>query len=181
MSGGFGKLRILIVSSLLYSVEGDVGRGSRDRRTDSGTDITRGEGLDGQIRVDLANDLDGVSDGQMGVLGRLSVSETWNHGTSFGRVWGAYAVQEDGDDSIGVDCGLVASQLGDFADDCDDAADEAVEVGGGDAGSGHLLRHDGRLFSAAAAAISVAVSVVSAVSVYLQSLLNRRGVGCTVC
>lgn len=37
--------------------------------TNSGTDITSAEGLDGQIRVDLANDLSGVSMGKMSFLG----------------------------------------------------------------------------------------------------------------
>lgn len=52
-----------------------------------------------------------------------------------------HAVEENGDDAVGVNGGLVAAQLRDFADDGDGAADEAVEVGGGDAGGGHLLGH----------------------------------------
>lgn len=52
-----------------------------------------------------------------------------------------YAVEQNGDVPVGVNGGLVAAQLRDFADDGDGAADEAVEEGGGDAGGGHLLGH----------------------------------------
>lgn len=44
------------------------GRGIEDGHTNSGADITSTEGLDGQIRVDLANDLCGVSMRKMSFL-----------------------------------------------------------------------------------------------------------------
>lgn len=97
---------------------GEFCDGGAESHVNSGTDITSAEGLDGQIRVDLANDLSGVSMGKM-----------------------SFAVQQNGDHSISVDRGLVASQLRDLADDGDDAADKVVEVRGGDARGGHLLRH----------------------------------------
>lgn len=110
-------------------------------RTDSRADITRAEGLDGEIWVDFANDLGGIAVGEVGVL-RETVSKEINphhHDPLIANK--TYAVEKNGDDSIGVNGGLVAAQLRDFADDGDGAADEAVEVGSSDAGGGHLLRH----------------------------------------
>lgn len=50
------------------------------RRTNSRADVTRAEGLDGQVWVDFANDLGGIAVCEVGVLReRLSVSVS-NHG-----------------------------------------------------------------------------------------------------
>lgn len=115
-----------------------IGILERERRTDSRADVARAEGLDGEVWVDLADDLGGIAVGEVRVLedavskGILAIN--------LDHRW-TYAVEENGDDSLGVNGGLVAAQLRDFADDGDGAADEAVEVGGGDAGGGHLLSH----------------------------------------
>lgn len=100
---------------------GEFGDGRAEDHVNSRADVTRAEGLDGEVWVDFANDLGGIAVGEVGV-----------------------AVEENGDDSVGVNGGLVAAQLRDFADNGDGAADEAVEVGGGDAGGGHLFSHGWR-------------------------------------
>lgn len=41
---------------------------SRERRTDSGADVARAEGLDGEVWVDLADDLGGIAVGEVRVL-----------------------------------------------------------------------------------------------------------------
>lgn len=101
---------------------GEFSDGGAERHVNSGADITSAEGLDGEIWVDFANDLRGVSMGEM-----------------------SFAVQQNGHHAVSVDCGLVASQLRDLADNGDDAADKVVEVRGGDARGGHLLRHGDEL------------------------------------
>lgn len=43
------------------------------RRTDSGADVARAEGLDGEVWVDLADDLGGIAIGEVRVLQRMLV------------------------------------------------------------------------------------------------------------
>lgn len=76
-----------------------------------GSQVHRGEDLQGQVRVDLANELGGVADQQVGV-----------------------AVEGGRDVSIGVDQGDVAAELLDLANHHDIAPDVGVQQAAVDAG-----------------------------------------------
>lgn len=54
-------------------------------------------------------------------------------------------VEVDGDVAVGVNDGLLAEQLGDFADNADVAVDVVVKVGRGDARGKHLVGHFERM------------------------------------
>lgn len=46
-----------------------------EKRTDSGSDVARAEGLDGKVWVDFADDLGGIAVGEVRVLQRMSVND----------------------------------------------------------------------------------------------------------
>ena len=86
------------------------------RRTDARAQVDGAQDLDREVGVDLADELDAVADGEVGV-----------------------AVEVGRDVAVGVEEGLVAAQLEDLAHDHDVLADVAVEVGRRDAGGGCRL------------------------------------------
>lgn len=97
---------------------GEFCDGGAEGHVNAGADIAGTQRLDGQVRIDLANNLRRIA------IHKVSIP-----------------VQQDGDNAVSVNRRLIAAQLRHGADNGDDAPDEAVEVRRRDAGGRHLLRH----------------------------------------